>query len=994
MRKLELVDIIIELGPFSRVRVSAAKQGKRLSAYSSDLNASLRSLLRKSSSYEPVEQNLLVYLVNENPKNDIIIRTRQGDQVLNWDKDYLIKRFTGITINDDSILVSRMGDDNDDLFLLGRHLVANISKGIIGRFSSDGDWELWNGFDRASQSADDNVVKKKNTDVFRHKHVLELLGRPISIDNNTFNGSTIHYPTLDHIRDKVRCWSNNQELTIKEAKLDYQVDILYGTDNQTMYLKPEYLLDNGRLVPDFTLFSFIGELQNFPDHLKTTERIKLIREKLSVLVLEEDYDKRQRMIDDYCQEHVFHNEANQRQLHRFLVSFSDHIERPYYRLLSDNGNVHSIKVEPKMEMLCWVIPLAVFGNQISFDLENMVISVPRSQFFRHLQLYKQQMEEVNINLVFGSKTIETVSWDVEIDAVMGNSWFKPEMKVLSQGEEVDRTQWRLALKDSWMFETDSTVQILDEETYNKLRSLIRIMPYHEKNRRKEKEYSRLQLLDWFMVRDQGIRIRIRQQDRFILERLLNFKANRDVKLPKYLVGTPRQYQKDGYEWLLFLYQYRFGAILADDMGLGKTLQAIMLMAAIKEGIIKKHTEHPFLIVVPPSLMFNWVQELEKFYPDFKVYSYSGRERRRKFKGYDIILVTYDLIRRDLDFLQQNEFDMVVVDEAQMVKNVQAARTLALKQLKGYFILGITGTPLENHLGEYYSILDLVLPGLLGTYPEFQSFMKENTLDLLLFRTRPFVLRRMKSTIHKELPPKLENNVYLVLSDDQKKYYKVILDEVKATIDSAYSEYNSNQARVIALTALLRLRQLCVSPGLLGFSGHELSPKFSYLVDHLTELREENHSALVFSQFTTALDLMEPFLNKAEIDFIRLDGKTPMTKRQELVEQFQKSERPTVFLMSLKAGGVGLNLTRASYVFHVDPWWNPAVETQASDRAHRIGQDKSVMITRLIMHDTIEERLMTLKQQKETLFQAVLGEEAMKKSDLKFTREDIDYLLSV
>jgi non-specific serine/threonine protein kinase len=309
---------------------------------------------------------------------------------------------------------------------------------------------------------------------------------------------------------------------------------------------------------------------------------------------------------------------------------------------------------------------------------------------------------------------------------------------------------------------------------------------------------------------------------------------------------------------------------------------------------------------------------------------------------------------------------------------------------------MTGTPLENHVGEYYSILDLSLPGLLGEYDDFKSNSRLDTspsLERILRRTRPFVMRRTKEKILKELPPKVESDIYLELTDKQKALYRKTVEMVKSAIDNAYSSRTSSQAQIIALTAILKLRQLCVSPRLIDPLINEPSPKIEFLISKLKELQEEGHSALVFSQFTSFLDILEEDLMKNGLSFNRLDGSTAVGKRKKLVEGFQEGEGAPVFLLSLKAGGQGLNLTRASYVFHLDPWWNPAVENQASDRAHRIGQKNKVSIMRILMRHTVEEKMMELKKKKLSLYKAVMEGYTGGKGGLSISKSDFDYLLS-
>jgi non-specific serine/threonine protein kinase len=353
-----------------------------------------------------------------------------------------------------------------------------------------------------------------------------------------------------------------------------------------------------------------------------------------------------------------------------------------------------------------------------------------------------------------------------------------------------------------------------------------------------------------------------------------------------------------------------------------------------------------------------------------------------------------LIRKDIAKLKQVSFNVIIFDEAQAIKNIFADTTHAVRQLRGLFKIALTGTPVENHVGEYFSIMDLVLPGLLGEYREFQGRAREDMasfLPMLRERTGPFVLRRTKERILEELPPKIERDVYLELTEQQKRFYSRTVQEVRSTIGAAYRLKTQSQARIIALTAIMKLRQICLTPQLLVKDLREPSPKIEFLKDKLEELCIESHSSLVFSQFTSFLDLVEAELRTKGLTLFRLDGSTPVRKRKTIIDGFQESRTPSVFLLSLKVGGQGLNLTRGSYVFHLDPWWNPAVENQAADRSHRIGQVNTVIVTRLLMRHTVEEKMTALKQRKLSLYRALM--DAPEKSGARgVTREDFDFLL--
>jgi non-specific serine/threonine protein kinase len=405
-------------------------------------------------------------------------------------------------------------------------------------------------------------------------------------------------------------------------------------------------------------------------------------------------------------------------------------------------------------------------------------------------------------------------------------------------------------------------------------------------------------------------------------------------------------------------------------------------------------KRPHLLVVPPTLLFNWQSEVKKFCPSIYVHEYTGKGRSLIGIKEGLVITTYDIARRDIDTLKDKAFDCVIFDEAQAVKNALGERSRAMRQLRGRFKLCLTGTPMENHAGEYYSIIDLALPGLLGERKTFLASLKDGADGFnMLERTKPFVLRRTKEKILKELPPKVESDIHLELTDEQKRFYTRAVGEVRAEVLAAFQDKTAQQAGIVALAALTRLRQICVSPALIDDQYTECSPKLGYLCGKLEELESEGHAALVFSQFTRALDQLEKQLKDAGLAFQRLDGSTPQEKRKKLVETFQSGQGPAIFLISLRAGGAGLNLTRASYVFHLDPWWNPAVENQASDRAHRMGQTSTVFIQRLLMLHTVEEKIMTLKGRKKELFEQVVnGSSTGDGQGALITRDDFKFLL--
>jgi superfamily II DNA or RNA helicase len=443
-------------------------------------------------------------------------------------------------------------------------------------------------------------------------------------------------------------------------------------------------------------------------------------------------------------------------------------------------------------------------------------------------------------------------------------------------------------------------------------------------------------------------------------------------LPDDLQAELRDYQRRGVDWLAFLRSVELGGLLADDMGLGKTLQTLCVL----------RTGHQTLVVCPTSVLHNWAAEMQKFRPGLRASIYHGPTRTLSSEA-DVILTTYALLRLDIEQLVAREWDAVVLDEAQAIKNPTSKVARAAYKLRAKFKVALTGTPVENHLEDLWSQFHYLQPGLLGGRGEFADrYVKsiavgdEDAAKRLRRRIRPFVLRRLKSEVARELPPRTDVVLRCELDATERRAY----DAVRAATQEQVVERLASGASVLqVLEALLRLRQAACHPALLpggrGRAAQEgqakSSSKLTLLLETLEEVLEEGHKALVFSQWTSLLDLVEPILGERSIAFTRLDGST--RDRQAVVDAFQSPAGPPVMLLSLKAGGTGLNLTAADNVFLLDPWWNPAVEDQAADRAHRIGQDRPVIVHRLIASDTVEDRILALQERKRQLAETAVGD---------------------
>ncbi len=478
------------------------------------------------------------------------------------------------------------------------------------------------------------------------------------------------------------------------------------------------------------------------------------------------------------------------------------------------------------------------------------------------------------------------------------------------------------------------------------------------------------------------------------ERLANFAGIKPVPESATFHGHLRGYQQEGLGWLQFLEDFQFGGCLADDMGLGKTIQMLAFLDQRKKRRPKKL---PTLVVVPKSLMFNWKQECEKFTPDIKVLEYHGLERaklRDTFAKQDLILTTYGTLRRDVLTMKDVEFDYIVLDEAQAIKNSGSQVAKAVRLLKSQHRIALSGTPIENHLGDLCSIFEFLNPGMLGRSSAFRLHASDpedkEARRVMAEGLKPLILRRTKQSVASELPEKLEQTIYCEMGTEQKKLYEELRDHYRDSLLGMIDEQGMAKAKMHVLEALLRLRQAACHPALLHKGlAEDPSAKLDSLCPQLQELIDEGHKALVFSQFTSMLAIVRQHLDKQGIVYEYLDGQT--RDRKERVEHFQSDPNCGVFLISLKAGGLGLNLTAADYVFILDPWWNPAVETQAIDRAHRVGQTRPVFAYRLICKDTVEEKIAELQQQKRELADAILEQDGSVLSNL--TTEDLQMLLS-
>ena len=483
------------------------------------------------------------------------------------------------------------------------------------------------------------------------------------------------------------------------------------------------------------------------------------------------------------------------------------------------------------------------------------------------------------------------------------------------------------------------------------------------------------------------------------QKLKNFDGIASVKTPKCMSAVLRDYQQDGINWLNFLYEHKFGGILADDMGLGKTIQTLTHLSRLKEnGALTK----PSLIVMPTSLIANWKNEVKKFTPNLSVLSLHGNTREKNFQKlneYDILLTTYPLIVRDKEKFEKEKFFYVILDEAQKIKNHKTKMTQAVKKLKSEYRLALSGTPIENHLGELWSIFDFLMPNFLDTLTFFKNYYqnpieKENDFSrqkLLNQRVKPFIIRRTKEIVAHELPQKSIIVKYTQFESKQSKLYESIRVTMEKKVREAVSSKGIGTSHITILDALLKLRQVCCDPSLVKLEDAlkvEESAKLELFLDLVDELLSEGRKILVFSQFTSMLKIIEEKIVEREIKYTKLTGST--VNREQAIGKFTDG-KADMFLISLKAGGVGLNLVEADTVIHYDPWWNPAVENQATDRAYRIGQKKAVFVYKLIVENTIEQKILELQEKKRVLQDGIFDENKQQE-DTQFTADELLDLL--
>jgi SNF2 family DNA or RNA helicase len=587
------------------------------------------------------------------------------------------------------------------------------------------------------------------------------------------------------------------------------------------------------------------------------------------------------------------------------------------------------------------------------------------------------------------------SWDLKISS--GIDWFDVKITVSWDDQVVSFKDIRKAILNGQDFVVlgDGSFGMLPEEWINKYSKLFRFSVDDKDGLKISKKHFNIVELLFDQINDEDIAAEIQEKK----QKLLNVGQTKTLPIPSMIQATLRPYQETGYQWMQVLDEISWGGCLADDMGLGKTLQAITFLAYLKE----KYNNPTSLIVCPTSLIFNWENEIKKFAPDLKYHLFYGLGRtfsNEHFNDYDVVITSYGIVRNDIETMMQFEWEYVILDESQAIKNPDAISTKAVQLLKARNRLILSGTPMQNNTYDIYSQFNFLNPGLLGGREFFRHEFAnpidkegdKDTSQMLRKLIKPFMLRRTKAEVATDLPDKTEMVLWCQMDNNQKQVYDEYKDYYRHALMQKIDSEGMAKAGVYILEGLLRLRQICDDPRLL--KDPELKPtKGVKIMELVREIKENlgNHKMLVFSQFTEMLALIRDELEADSITYCYLDGSTPAAKRKEQVELFQSDASFHVFLISLKAGGVGLNLTEADYVYIVDPWWNPAVEEQAIDRTHRIGQKNKIFAYRMICKDTVEEKIMQLQEKKLIMTREIVQEDTAFFKSL--SREDIGFLFS-
>lgn len=657
-----------------------------------------------------------------------------------------------------------------------------------------------------------------------------------------------------------------------------------------------------------------------------------------------------------------------------------------------DNKIYKIKRDNKFESESIAEILSLYVKKISDG-----VFTPRNDpidfLLKHFSVFKEMGFEILGQESLKKLKVNISKPKVAFNVTSGIDWFDVTTEIDFNGTTVPFSELVELIKNKkkYLKLSDGSSGVLPDSWIKRFQQTLSFGEIDDDTIR----FSRVQALALETIMDDADDFETDKEFKEHINKLKSFEKIKKQSIPRSFKGKLRDYQKFGLDWLFFLKEYSFGGILADDMGLGKTIQSIALLLKEKS----KNKTYTNLIVAPTSVVFNWINEISKFAPTLSILNHTGIDREREdnsvFENYDIVITSYGLLLRDFKLLRNFLFHYIILDESQKIKNPVSKTGRVVRKLKSDYRLCLTGTPIENNLTELWSQMAFLNPGLLGSFKKFNdTFVKvipkesdQSTIQLLRQTIYPFILRRTKDVVAKDLPEKTETIHYCEMEKDQERVYTFWKNSIRAEILKEIEDKGIKKSGFKVLEGLLRLRQICNHPALVDNDYKKQSVKFEEFKMMLTKVIAEGHKVLVFSQFVKMLKIIREHLEKEKIKYELLTGST--RKREEHVKNFKENDDIKIFLISLKAGGFGLNLTEADYVFHYDPWWNPAVEIQATDRTHRIGQDKNVFVYKFITKNTIEEKILQLQEKKQKMVQEILSTETSLLKNL--TKEDINIL---
>lgn len=668
--------------------------------------------------------------------------------------------------------------------------------------------------------------------------------------------------------------------------------------------------------------------------------------------------------------------------------FQKHKINVYLEKNGDNYKFYRIRRDLQYESS--IIKLL---HQLGLEIKKGTILIDKGKAFKWISTHAEDLLQKGVLISQNTKSNKKYflgKAEIDINIEENNDWFDIFARIRFGEFEIPFVQLRkLILQRKTEFTLpNGEIAVIPDIWLEQYAELFAFTETDETHHHLQKHH--LSILDE-LKNGNFARIKMNRK----LEQFKDFEEIEDTPLPKYFEGELRPYQKAGYNWLQFLNKYKFGGCLADDMGLGKTIMTLAMLQSQKEKGIKKAS----LLIIPTSLIYNWELEAQKFTPKLKIFIYTGTTRKKvteHFDYYDLVITSYGIARLDMDILKKYMFHYIILDESQAIKNPASNVSQAVKQLNSQFRLILTGTPLENSILDLWSQMSFINPGLLGTNAFFKNEFitpiekkqDADKLQKLAKMIKPFILRRLKSQVATDLPEKIENIQYCLMTESQEQEYEKVKAQYRNEILKHIDQEGIGRSQFLLLQGLTKLRQIANHPKMIDKDYQGDSGKLEDVRYKLESIMSEKHKVLVFSQFVKHLDILRKYLDEKNWQYAYLDGATK--NRQAEVEKFQKDEQIKIFLISLKAGGVGLNLTAAEYVFLLDPWWNPAIEAQAVDRAHRIGQKNTVFTYKFITKNTVEEKILALQRNKKLLADEIITTE---ESFIKhLSKEDVLNLL--